>query len=284
MSYFTNSSTVSSDRVIYTPSAFARSSLLYLQEAGTLRALAPHTSSRSKLASYLLFTVLSGEGTLQYNGVTYPLSQGDCVFIDCQAAYSHTTSTKLWSLSWAHFNGPTMESIYDKYRARGGKAVFHPEKLTEYHALLKELYRITKSDSHVRDMEINSLLSGLLVLLMEDSWNPESGEIQGKRTQISFVREYLDSNFKEKISLDGLAERFFINKTYLAELFKEQYGVPVNDYLISVRITEAKKLLRFTDKSMAEVADAIGINGAAYFSRIFKKVEGVAPKEYRAIW
>ena len=58
----------------------------------------------------------------------------------------------------------------------------------------------------------------------------------------------------------------------------------LKDYLTSVRITEAKKLLRFTDKTTEEIAENIGINGAAYFSRLFKRVEGVSPKEYRAMW
>lgn len=67
-------------------------------------------------------------------------------------------------------------------------------------------------------------------------------------------------------------------------MFKEQYGVNLKDYLVSVRITEAKKLLRFTDKTTEEIATMVGINGAAYFSRMFKRVEGVTPTEYRAMW
>ena len=59
-----NTDTVRSSRIIYTPSAFARSSLLHLQETGTLQALHPHKSERSGLHSCLFFTVLSGVGRL----------------------------------------------------------------------------------------------------------------------------------------------------------------------------------------------------------------------------
>ena len=55
---FTSSASVQSDRILYTPSTFARSSLLHLQEVGTLKALKPHTSSRDNLKSFLLFVVL----------------------------------------------------------------------------------------------------------------------------------------------------------------------------------------------------------------------------------
>ena len=77
---------VTSDRVLYTPSGFARDSLLHLQEIGRLMARKPHVSSRSALSSYLFFMVREGEGTLTYEGKTYDLKKGDCVFVDCHNA------------------------------------------------------------------------------------------------------------------------------------------------------------------------------------------------------
>ena len=280
--YFSSSSSVQSDRLIYTPSSFARSSLLYLQETGVLNALSPHTSRRSNLASFLFFMVTSGEGQLVYGGVKYELKEGDLIFIDCTVPYSHSTSQSLWSLSWCHFNGPEMIGIYEKYKSRGGKAVFKSSKTEEYSSLLSSLLATARSSSYIRDMEINSLLSSLLVLLMEDSWNPEN--ISNKQGHVVNIREYIDTHYSDDITLESLSDRFFINKTYLSEVFKEQYGVNLKDYLTSVRITEAKKLLRFTDKTTEEIAEKIGINGAAYFSRLFKRFEGVSPKEYRTMW
>ena len=86
---------VSSKRILYTPTSFAKSALLYLQEIGSLQAEQPHTSSRTHLPSYLLFCVNSGSGELEYQDKKYKLSQGDCVFIDCQQPYSHGTEENL---------------------------------------------------------------------------------------------------------------------------------------------------------------------------------------------
>lgn len=99
------SSSVTSSRILYTPSTFARTSLLHLQEIGSLQAIHQHTSTRTNLTSFLCFVVLSGEGTLSYEEQTYQLGEGDCVFIDCRKAYSHSTSDNLWSLQWCHFYG-----------------------------------------------------------------------------------------------------------------------------------------------------------------------------------
>ena len=114
--FLNSEASVQSDRILYTPSLFARSALLNLQEVGSLKARSPHTSTRSGLTSYLYFLVLDGEGSLTYEGRQYQLKQGDCVFIDCQKPYSHSTSENLWSLAWCHFYGTSMTAIYEKYK------------------------------------------------------------------------------------------------------------------------------------------------------------------------
>ena len=132
------SSSVSSSRIIYTPSTFARTSLLHLQEVGSLQAIHPHTSTRTDLVSFLYFVVLSGKGRLKYEGDNYELEAGDCVFIDCRKAYSHSTSDNLWSLQWCHFYAPSPPAVYEKYKERGGRPVFHPDDLTSFTSLLRQ--------------------------------------------------------------------------------------------------------------------------------------------------
>lgn len=278
------SSYVQSSRILYTPSGFARESLLHLQEVGSLQALYPHTSMRNDLVSFLCFVVLSGEGVLTYEGETYKLKDGDCVFIDCRKTYSHATSEKLWSLQWCHFYSPTLWAIYEKYRERGGQPVFHPESSTPFVTLLTELYHLAASADYIRDMRINEKLSALLTLLMEQSWHPDRMTISRKRLELAAIREYLDAHYAEKIELDDLAEKFYINKFYMSKIFKETYGASIINYLISKRITRAKQLLRFTDLTVDEIGSMVGMCDANYFSRAFRKVEGISPREYRKQW
>lgn len=278
------SSSVSSSRIIYTPSTFARASLLHLQEVGSLQAIHPHTSTRTNLLSFLCFIVLSGKGELSYEEQIYQLSEGDCVFIDCRKAYIHSKSNDLWSLQWCHFYAPSLPAVYEKYKERGGRPVFHSDDLTPFRLLLTDLYNLASSSDYIRDMRINEKLGSLLTLLMEQSWHPESVTVSRKRMELAVVREYLDEYFTEKIMLEELAEKFFINKFYLSKIFKETYGTTVNNYLISKRITRAKQLLRFTDMTVDEVGVAVGMGDANYFSRMFRKVEGISPREYRKQW
>lgn len=297
-SLFSLCASVSSVRIIYTPSSFARSSLIHLQETGTLQALQPHKSERSGLSSCLFFMVLSGSGELTYDGKSYQLHTGDCIFIDCRKKYSHETGQKrnidhaaedtsdndLWNLAWCHFYGPNMNAIYQKYQERGGRPVFQTEQLSSYQTILSELYQIAESADHVRDMRIHEKLSSLLILLMEDAWSGEkASDNLPSAVDIQQVKEYLDLNYTQTITLDDLASRFFINKYYLLKLFKERYGVTIKAYLNQVRVTYVKQQLRFTDKTVECLAAELHVE-PTYLSRLFKKIEGVSPSEYRKAW
>lgn len=282
------SASVRSDRILYTPSSFAKANLLYLQEAGILTAAAPHVNRREKLYSCLCFLVLEGRGKLMYEGQTYFLEQGDVVFIDCRKPYSHSTGEQekeLWILRWCHFYGASLPFIYEKYRERGGRPVIRPESAKVYDELLKDLYVTASSDDYIRDMRINEKLSMLLTCLMGESWHPgEHREGYARKRDIRQVKNYLDENYHQKITLESAAELFYINKHYLARLFKEQYGITFTAYLQQVRITYAKRMLRFTDKKIEEIGRECGVGELAYFGRVFKKIEGISPGEYRKIW
>ena len=307
---FTSSPSVQSSRILYTPSPFARSSLLHLQEVGSLSAIRPHTSKREKLQSYLCFMVEDGEGELVYEGKKYELRSGDVVFIDCRKAYSHSTGMNpnagLWSLRWCHFYGLSMPAIYAKYCERGGLPVIRGADVSvdlargadmgrrddvscgadvsQYAAILTDIYTLASSSDYIRDMRINGKLNDLLTLLMESSWHREAHTNAPKKMEISRVKSFLDEHYKEKLSLESVASHFFIDKHYLARLFKEQYGVTLVTYLQQVRITHAKRMLRFTDKSIEEIGLECGIGELNYFSRVFKKLEGVSPSEFRRVW
>ena len=277
-------SLVSSDRIIYTPSSFARSTLLYIQEIGSLKATKPHTSSRQNLSSYLFFLVVSGSGELCYNDQTWHLKKGDGIFIDCRLPYSHNTSNDLWQLEWVHFNGSGMSSLYAKYQERGGEPVFRAHDSNALSECLHTLYASAASQDYLRDMKICEGLMHLLTILMEEGWNPEKRKTPGHHQSLLMVREYLDSHYNEQITLNDLASRFYQNKYSLTRLFRVQYGMTIGAYLEHTRISHAKELLRFSDLSVEQIGARIGIRDPNYFSRLFKKVEGISPGEYRKSW
>ena len=101
---------------------------------------------------------------------------------------------------------------------------------------------------------------------------------------IRACKEYIYAHIKERITVEDLAQALGVSPSYLSRLFKEQYGVTLVTYLQQVRITHAKRMLRFTDKSIEEIGLECGIGELNYFSRVFKKLEGVSPSEFRRVW
>lgn len=278
---------VQSNRVLYTPSVFAKSSLIYLQETGELTALKPHVSRREQLNSYLFFIVLDGLGSVQYDNKEVHLRPGDCVFFNCQKPYSHASSTEqLWRLKWVHFYGPNMDSIYEKFLDRGGTWYFTTSEPARYENLLEEIFLTANADSPVRDMKLYEKLVRLLTLTMEESGSHSliSDHQEAAQTKLNDIKKYIDEHFTEKIYLDALSERFYINKYYLTRLFKKQFGASINHYIIYQRITLGKRLLRFTDDSIENISRECGIDDPGYFTRLFKKVEGITPGEFRKRW
>lgn len=108
-------------------------------------------------------------------------------------------------------------------------------------------------------------------------------EKRGEKNEgsIEKVKKYIDSHYKENIYLKGIASEFHMNPVYLGQLFRKNYGVYFNEYVLSLRIEEAKRLLRQTKKRMYEVADLVGFQNADYFAAQFEKLENMTPTDYR---
>lgn len=274
-----------SDRILYTPAPFAKSNLIYLQETGELKARKNHISRRDNLKSYLFFIVLNGTGKVMYKKQDYIAKKGDCVFLDCTDEYSHESLDDLWTLKWVHFYGDNMDGIYKKYVQRGGKPCFKSDNFIEYNSLLDDIYAVASSDVNVRDMKLYERLVSLVTMIMTDGFgnNYQVSEEASARNLMP-LKKYIDEHYNEKITLDFLSEKFYINKYYLTRLFKKQYGTSIVNYILQVRITHSKQMLRFTDMSMEQISEECGFSDTNYFSRVFRKIEGISPSVFRKMW
>ena len=276
---------VSSNRILYTPSALAKSSLLHLQEIGSLKALQPHTSARSGLQSLLFFYVVEGFGELTYQGQRTALGPGSCVWVDCSRPYAHATgAADLWSIRWIHFYGPMASAIYQKYRESGGKPVFYFHELDTVSRIWTAVMELAASADPLRELRMNRYLAELLVLIQEEGGRVPEQEATQKREGLEEIRAFLEEHYAERITLEGLSSRFLISPSYLEHSFKTRFGMSVTACLQSIRITRAKRLLRFSDKSIEEIGYETGIGSPSYFSRVFKAVEGMTPSAFREQW
>lgn len=92
---------------------------------------------------------------------------------------------------------------------------------------------------------------------------------------------YIQEHFREELTLEDVARAVHFSPYYLSRLFREELGMNFVDYVTEVRIDEAKRLLLGTSKTVSEIASLVGYQDPSYFTKVFKKVEGRTPTEFR---
>ncbi|PKJ56496.1 helix-turn-helix domain-containing protein [Bacillus sp. SN10] len=98
---------------------------------------------------------------------------------------------------------------------------------------------------------------------------------------ISTCLNHISQKIYDEISLNELANNLDISPTYLSKLFKKEVGIPLSEYIQRERVTEAKKLLTLTTYSLTDICTWLNFNDQSYFIKVFKKITGMTPKQYR---
>ncbi|MFC6038771.1 response regulator [Paenisporosarcina macmurdoensis] len=99
--------------------------------------------------------------------------------------------------------------------------------------------------------------------------------------KIHQIKQYIFDHSHEDISLDALGRKVDLSPIYISKMFKEKLGINYIDFLTECRIEKAKKLLSDPEKSLKEITFEVGYHEPNYFSKVFKKMCSVSPKEYR---
>lgn len=109
----------------------------------------------------------------------------------------------------------------------------------------------------------------------------QSRQKKGKSSVVHDVSEYISAHFCEQITLEDLAERFFISESYLSRSFKDIIGVGITEYINILRIRKSRELLEDSRLSVSEISQAVGFESASYFGRVFQKHLALSPSQYR---
>lgn len=142
-------------------------------------------------------------------------------------------------------------------------------------------YEYGKKDKY-SEIQIKNYIYELIVLLirLKESENFFENDAETDK-YIGNAARYIRENFEKKLTLDSVADKMNMSKSYFCKLFKKKTGFGFADYLAGVRITEGAKLLTDTRLSVTEIAMRCGYNDSAYFTAVFKKIKGVTPIKYR---
>ena len=97
------------------------------------------------------------------------------------------------------------------------------------------------------------------------------------------VSSYVRKNITHRTSVEDMARSMFISRTHLDERFKEESGMTLTDFILREKTDEAKRLLRYTDKSLLSIGEYLGFSSHSHFTKTFKKYAGMTPGKYRSL-
>lgn len=272
-----------SRRIISTPGAAAKHTFFYIQETGCLKCEDAASTHRQNLDSFLFVAVVSGSGELTIGSETFTVTKGECFFIDCRVSHFYKSSkSEPWEVLWVHFNGSTSEQYYEYFLSHS-KNVFRPDAFERIVATITEIINVNEFRNPNSEIMTSKLIVDLMTLALTANDFTEQNDTALKQ-KLAAVHSYIDDHFNEDLSLELLASQFYISKFYLTREYKKIYGKTIFQHIITSRINYGKKLLRFSDKSVEEIAHLCGFNDQSYFARQFKKAENLTCFAYRKMW
>ncbi len=241
--------------------------------------------------------VLSGSGNFKIRDVYYDIAPGALfVFPSNEVHWIESIGGKselrlldlkfeprlVWSPQLNLFEDNCLRSLF------GNKCVNYisPDNQlsTDIGAIMKQMHEECLSSKKGREIMVKADLYKLLVLLVRSEKFAETTVIMKNSENLKNIEkamQYINSNLSRKFTLEELAEISCFSRTYFSALFKELNGVSPWEYINIKRIEKAKLLLAERKTTILYVASECGFENISNFNRIFKKITGKTPSDYR---
>lgn len=253
-------------------------------------------ASRHFHATYELYYLLEGERYYFIDNETYLVKAGDIVMI--RPNHIHKTSLvsvlrhnrMLLQISGEMMNPflkaaglGSMDELYgEDVRILSLSEEQQKEVLDTFMAIKEELSKKQRHYQVAVKMDLANLLLRLSRYQSQEALIAENQTAQTwKHGKVHEVADYLTSHPETSESLEDLAQRFYISKSYLSRIFREITGFSVNEYKNISRIKKSQNLLTHSDYSITEISDLLGFENLTYYERVFKKYAEMTPLKYR---
>lgn len=211
-----------------------------------------------------MYNIISGG--LKAVSINFDLTTADCMHTETYSPVKYTEGGNA-----------------DKYV---NEKIINPEFLNDFYCFKNcyEFYGSIKSiidDFKKKELLYREMTSAVLKKILVRLYKSSIQISSGNSDTVSKIIEIINNNYEKKISLKNIAANFGYHEYHLNRIFAKITGTSIYNYLQSVRMEQAKKLLINTNLTNFEIAEKVGINSAAHFSAYFKKAAGITPKQYR---
>ena len=236
---------------------------------------------------YLFHYVISGTGLLMSNDSsgrtnTYQIRSGQGFMIFPKQINTYIADETLpWEYAWIEFDGLKVKEALEIAGLTMDSPIYH-SNVRDLSAELKNemLYIAQHSDQSPFH------LIGHLYLFLDYLTRSSSSRrlLQGGRMRDFYIKEaisYIEQNFQNDISVEDIAKFCSLNRSYFGKIFRDALGKSPQEFLINYRMSKAAELLKLTELSIGDISNAVGYPSQLHFSRAFKKIHGISPRQWR---
>lgn len=231
---------------------------------------------------YQLLYIVSGKGHFYFHGEDRVVYAGRMVLIQPrqEQRYEYFGEDKP-EVYWVHFTGSDVKNILHSYNIPMDDPIFYSGASSTYSYLFKEMiHELQNCKTGYEDL-LTMYLCQIFLLVQRTRQEERPTVSTYIQEEMEFARRYFNEHYNEPISIQEYAESRNMSVCYFQRNFKQIVKHTPMQYLLTIRVNNAASLLETTDYSMAEIAAIVGYEDPLYFSRLFRKIKGVSPRDYR---
>lgn len=258
---------------------------LYITKIGFFPTVKYHFNQKEKgVGYYILIYCTSGEGWYKIGEKTQIVKENQYIVLPPDSPYSFgANSKKPWTIYWIHFKGNLAPYFFKTPMMPHQILPESDSRLQDRIQLFEEIYDNLELSYHSDHYSYASLC--LYHLLASFKFPQQFRRIRNRDVQEHEFSEkvihYLRENVENNLSLDQLAKQFSLSPSHFSTCFRQETKQSPIKYFITLKIEKACQYLELTTMKISEIYPKLGFQDAAYFSRIFTKIMGVSPSQYR---
>lgn len=260
---------------------------LGLYQFGMERCDPAHSFGPAARNHYLFHYVISGTGKLIANNSKgqareYLIHSGQGFMIFPRQINTYIADEKLpWEYVWVEFDGMRAREVVETAGLSPDQPVYHASYKDLRENMKDEMLYMAKHGGASPFHLIGHLYLFIDYLSRSSASTQLSSNGKVRDFYIKEALNFIEQNFQNDISIEQIATFCGLNRTYFGRIFKDTVGKSPQRFLLNYRMTKAAELLKLTELSVSDIGNAVGYPNQLHFSRAFKNIYGVSPREWR---
>ena len=271
-----------------TPTEFALSQPFYVTEAGVFYARAGFNTQRSFKDSWWIVYTFSGKGILQTDNESVTLQEGTALLLNCRQAHSYRTDPecKHWHHYWIHASGMGVKAIEPVLCP---SRHLHPIAVSgvirdRFDRVLEVMQQENAGAALEMGLMVHRILTRMahaVLYVKGDVCGQNTSTLEKNRKLMEQAAERIRAHAAEPLDLSELLQNAHMSRSYFMAQFRHYLGTTPYQYMLSIRMTQAKELLEMSDYSIETIAEKTGFQDVSTFSNRFSRIIGISPTKFR---